>query len=568
MATIAFASAAAGTGAGNYAAAVMLGSMIDNLFIMPTLFPADPVDAGRVGEFGVMGAAEGDPVPIVFGQYAKLATEVVWISEDVEEVTHTANAGKNGGITSATYYVNAIVILGYLGNDWSPGTIATLDQVFMDQKRVYANAATTTPITTIEDGLFILTKGSQYVVYFDAVVNPNAVTEFYDKWVVGDKLTWSGWLNAVNNDSADMIVEKRDFLVSDGMFGGYRTVQGFRMQKAKYEEFAGTTNAPTGIAGRDITATGVAGSGWADGLFKGSIASIRDGSQASPWTTYQNEVGSGNASAWVDMAWLPLLKLNLTDFGNRFPNIEAVVSADTTLRDPRGIVGHILLQTGLEAAEYDVSAVDNTATVLGYVVRGPIEATKALQPILLAFDIIPQERGKKIYFFDRADNIANTYTVDADFIGDGSGGGVEIQETPMDQRYGEVVVTFVDFSSETYKKGLERAQYLSENSVANRETPYRWTKLAINLDMTLNPGDAREIAYRVLAHSHADILRLKFMLSPRYLWLQENDRISIVAGGVTYKALISQIDIGANNFLDVQATLDVAVEQDFSSWAT
>ena len=568
MATIAFASAAAGSGAGTYAAAVMMGSMIDNLLIMPTLFPADPVDGGRMGEFGVMGASEGDPVAMVFGQYAKVATQIAWISEDLTEVLHSNKAGKNNEQVGATYYTHGIAMIGYLGNTWSPGSIANLDQVFMDQKRVYADAATTIPGVTSEDAIFAWVNGNRKFVVFDTDIDANLKTTFWAKWLVGDRIDWTGWADAANNDPSDLIVDKVEYLTipDSGAPNGIRQLPAFRMQKGKIAEYSGTSGAPTGIVGQDITATGVQGTGWADGLFQGTIATLRDGSHTTSWSIYRDEVGDANAPGWLDMAWLPLRGLNLTDFGGRVPNVEVVVSADTSLRTPQTIIGHILLQTDLQTSEYDVSAVDNSAAVLGYVVHTPIEATKALQPIMLAFDINAQERGKKLYFFDRADNVANTITVDASFAGDGSGGGIQVQETPIEQRYGEVGVSFVDFASDTYKKGMARAQYLSEGTIANRETPYRWTKLAINLDMTLNEGDAKEIAYRILAHSHADILKFKLKLPPRYLKLQENDRITFASGGVTYSALISQIDIGANFMLDIEATLDVAVEEDYSTW--
>lgn len=570
MATIAFAAAAAESGAGTYALAVTLGSMIDNLVVMPTLFPADPVDGGRMGEFGVMGAAEGDPVAMVFGQYAKVAGELVWISDEPTEVLHSTKAGKNNRQVGATYYTDAIAVISYLGNGWSPGSIANVDQVFMDQKRVYADADTTPPSTTVDDGLFCWVSGNRKYVVFDTDLNASLKTGYFDKWVVGDRIDWSGWTTGDNNDTSDLIVDKVEYLYvpDSGAPAGHRRLPAFRMQKGKTNEFSGTIGAPTGISGQDITATGVAGEGWADGLFSGGAATLRDGSHTSSWSVYRDEVGADNAPGWLDMAWLPLKGLNMADFGGRFPNIEFVVSADTSLRNPKGIIEHILMQTGLESSEYDASAVDNTATVLGYVVRTPSEGLKALQPLMLAFNIIGQERGKKLYFLDRADNVNNTLAVDSSFVGDGSGGGISVQETPMEQRYGEVTVHFTDFASDTLKRGMARAQYLSEGTVANRETPYRWTKLAVNLDMTLNEGDAKEIAYRLLAMSHADVLTFKMTLPPRYLYLQENDRISFTEDGVSYNALITKVDIGANFVLEIEATLDVAVEEDYSTWNT
>ena len=63
-------------------------------------------------------------------------------------------------------------------------------------------------------------------------------------------------------------------------------------------------------------------------------------------------------------------------------------------------------------------------------------------------------------------------------------------------------------------------------------------------------------------------MTFKFQCSPKLaLRIQENDRIQIKVSGLDYKVMVTKATIGANFFGEIEATLDVAVEQDYSGWA-
>lgn len=572
MATLALAAtAASGMNPGAYAAMMMIGSFIDNQMLMPFLFPPDPVDGLRLGEVAISGADEGDPAAMVFGQYATVAGEYLWISDRLNYNQHNRRVGKAGRTVERTYFTDAAVAVCYIGERWSPGSIATVDQVFMDEKRVYANANTTPPTTTAETGLMSYWYGAnkRYIV-FDTRINANAVTDFHDKWGIGDRLDWSGWTNAANNDSGDRVIDKIEVPVYDTFANNYIWLPAFQMEKEKVVENDVGTYSHQGKAAT-VTATGIAGEGWASGLFAGGVPTVRDGSHTNNWSRLVAEVGEPNAPAWSDMAWLPLPSLVLNDFGGRMPTVRFVVSSHTSMRDPQGIIEEIMRSAGFESSEFDVSGVDAASTVLGYVVRGSVEVHKQLQPLMLAFNIIAQETGKKIVFMDRTDQVANTVEIDSAFVGatEGdypSGGSVVVQESPKHQRHGEVFVTFTDYDDGNLGKGSARATFMSEADLGSRDTPERFARMSLNFDMTMTEADAKQIAYRMLASSNADVLRFRFTLSPRYLWLQENDRIQITTGGVEYDALIVKLDVGANFLLEVEAVLDVSSTLDYSEW--
>ena len=578
MATIAFTAAAAGQGAAAYAAAAITGSIIDNWLIMPTLFPPDPVEGQKLGSVSVSGADEGTAVPMVFGQYAVVGGQYVWMSENFTEVSQSQRVGKSGTQVSYRYDIIAANAICYVGEKaGGPTKIASVDQVFFNEKRVYVNAGTTPPTGLTEQGIMVI---GQHVI-FDTNYNADSKTDTWAKFDSGDVIDLSGFTNAANNDTGDRILDKIEeytfqFNIGNG-FTGSKTLPAWRMQLGKVDEFdteligGGPNTHPVGTA-NTITINGVANAGWADGLWVGQDPEPRLGDHVSNYTPYENEVGESNAPAWSDCAFMPLTRLIVNEFGGRLPSVRYVVSADATLRDTQGIIDHMLLQAGLEATEYDTTAVDNTATVLGFTLNGPTEVAKALQPIMLAQDVIAQERGGTIYFKDRADNVADTTDLLDDFVGatagdQVAGGRVQIAEVPTEDLPGEVEVTFTDFNDGNLGQGMARAHLMSSDSAERYDTNERRSRISFNFAMTMTESDARQIAWRLLTEANANILTFKFTLPPRYIWLQENDRVNITTGGETYPALIRKVDLGANFLLDIEAQLDVAVEQDYTEWA-
>jgi len=577
MATVAFTAAAAGSSASVYAVAAITGSIIDNWLIMPTLFPPDTVEGAKLGEVNISGADEGDPVPMVFGQYAVVGGQYVWVSQYFNEVANTKRVGKSGSQTNYRYDTIAANAICYLGEKWSPGKIASVDQVFFNEKRVYVNAATTPPTNIQGSGCMVLYQGggsSNAWICFDETVNATIKADIWAKFDSGDVIDITGFGNAVNNDSNDRIIDKVEELIIPSYGAAYRKVPAWRMQLGKVEEYDTQNNGfydrPIGTSDT-ITFNGVANAGWASGLWVGADPAPRLGDHTNNYTPYENEVGETNAPAWSDCAFMPLTRLILNEFGGRLPSVRYVVSSDTSLRDTQGIIEHILLQAGLGASEYDCTDVDNTATILGFTLNGPTEVAKALQPILLAQDVIAQERGGTIYFKDRADNVAATTDLEDDFIGategDTVGGGrVTVSELPTEEIPAEVEVTFTDFNDGNLGRGMARAHLLSDDAGERYDTNERRNRLSLNFAMTMTENDARQIAWRILSEANANTLTFSFTLPPRYIWLQENDRVNITTGGETYPALIRKVDLGANFLLEIEAQLDLAVEQDYSEW--
>jgi len=134
-ATIAGVSAAALTGAA-FAAA---GSYIDSQFIFPALFKQSSNFQGpKLDDLSLQTASEGSPVHRLYGHKNKVAGQVIWISDLIEETsTQSSGGGKGGGggsVTSTTYryYVNiAIMVCDHAVDD--------IVRIQADTKTIYSN---------------------------------------------------------------------------------------------------------------------------------------------------------------------------------------------------------------------------------------------------------------------------------------------------------------------------------------------------------------------------------------------------------------------------------------------
>tara|TARA_R110002020_G_scaffold41325_3_gene121957 strand:+ start:2175 stop:4022 length:1848 start_codon:yes stop_codon:yes gene_type:complete len=610
MVSIAFASSAqyAGMTALQQAVGMAVAGYIDNSVLMPMLFPPDPVEGAKVGEVNVMGADHGSPSSVAYGTYAKLAGQLVW-ARSLQEVSVTEKVGKNGKRISYEYYVDCAVAISRTKSK----PLTSLDAIFADEKCVYTNPDTVGNLTTFGGGMIFQNKGVEgNYIGFDEGVNASVVADVFDQWRVGDVFTVS---NSTSNNNTFKILDKSEVLAytitidtdthaslgcQNGDVDVVYTFPAFRVENTANPNTNLTTERATSSESRSYTVTatdkddntttctytstntyikGVATvitlaggshtSGWADGLQQSGAPVIHLGHNSSQDSLMVAREGSTNVPKYRDMAYVAFDSLDLQDFGIRIPNFEFVCS-NTALANVKTVWQDILEDSELLSSEWDVSAITEDA-VIGYAVHGYSEVSKKLQPLALAFRVLSQERGGVLHFFNHvATNIEDALEEDyvGAYEGESGGDGVTITQMPIDQKLGEVTVKYINSEDDgKFTEGLERAQSFSSTDIAERETPSRWTKKSVSLSpIVMKPDDAREIAHRILWSSWADDMTFEFMLPSRYIYLQENDRITIPTSGKEYTAIITKIDIGANFMVKVTAILDVSINQDFSNY--
>ena len=571
MATIVFAAAAAEAGAMTMAIATTIGSIIDNQFIFPALFPADPIESNRMDSIQIMGADAGHPVSYCLGLNAKTGGFLFWAGELQEHILNE-RTGKN--MTRVTY--NYSLDCAIAACKVRPGeAITTFDRVYADEKLI-KDKLRGGDFTFVETGLMCWNDTPDVYVLCDPKVNATVVEDVYDRVNVGDKITWSDWQADanVNNDANDVVKAKTTVTLEYRETTGgpilTEEFQALQMTERKNYEFDGEFVG--GYFGVDYAITGEVNrsEGWADDIQMGGESDPPEeflGNNSETFDRMVDAQGELHVPNYKDVAYIGFDDLNLDDFGFRIPNFEFVITQSSTATG-QDLIEDILLLGEIPSAWYDVSGLDSLTDIYGYTMKGMTETAKALQPIMLFDNIVAQERGGKIYFIERAD--ATTVSIDEEdlgaYVGEKSVAKVEVQEIPATEKLGEVIVGFIDRSDDDlFPAGSESAQVFTDSSTTNTlHSPNRHGKLRVNFPITTTPSKAREVAKRLLYSTWCDDMKFSFQLPPKYARLQENDRVTIEVNDLEYTAIIQKIDFGANHLMAVEASLDVSVNLDMS----
>tara|TARA_R110002012_G_scaffold281652_1_gene470940 strand:- start:776 stop:2551 length:1776 start_codon:yes stop_codon:yes gene_type:complete len=591
MATIAVMAFGLSTGGAGFSIAMAMASIVDSQLIMPMLFPPDPIEGAKVDSIDIMSADEGAPAAECYGTFAKTGGQLIWTYK-LESQSETSGSRKRGITTTHTYHIRCAVAIAYTPNN----PLATIDQVQMDEKVVYRNVNTTAPTTASGTGFgaHVQHDGTSWV-FFDAAVNSSIITDVYNQFEVGDKVSWgdSSGSNtghvfnlSANNDAIDTIIDKGRTKViyweeneTEHSSRVYKSFFGFRTQKGKAKDYVTTSGIypdtgwtfslkPSGLASV-VQVVGVGGAGWASGIQTSGTPVIYLGDQTADDPTmddYHTVSGdNSNLPAFKDMSYIVFNKLNLARWGQRIPNMTFVVSAHADYRTVPTVMSQILSNGNIPTSEFDISNVAGTA-VIGYTIKGATELAKKLQPLMIAFNIVAQERGNKIYFHDRASVPSVTVTSghETAYVGRPSD-GVEMEESPYSERVGEINLKFVNSDDDEFRGGQERIVF--KNDSIESDNFNKMTKLNMQLPVTMSRSTAKQIAARILYTTHTDVLSFRFNLPMTYLHIQENDKLNVTIGGKSYAMLVRKVDIGANGLIGVEGMQESAVNTNWSDYA-
>jgi hypothetical protein len=118
--------------------------------------------------------------------------------------------------------------------------------------------------------------------------------------------------------------------------------------------------------------------------------------------------GSGNVPGYRGVAYQGLDQFFATQFGDSLPySMEAVIDPDASMDWGRAIQTILVERCNFSPTAIDVSAI-TPRPFLGAYLRGPVPAITALQPILLAGQLMAQDRDGTLTFteFGQADRVA------------------------------------------------------------------------------------------------------------------------------------------------------------------
>lgn len=507
-------------------AGTLIGTYIDNEFI----FKEDK-DPQKPENLDLQSSAEGGPAIALIGRECRVRGQVIFLSP-----TYLLNG------TETTVEV-AIAV----SNDGKP-----IDGIF----RVYAEgfeifnesgslSLTTTGLTIRHVGAGVSASPLSTLSYIESPIGTGDLTKFRIGFY--DKFTMSGWGKAENNwgngtaaafkGTVFLIINVPAFnnpsgiqkigarrrlpdnipkiLFSSDEFNSPNLVTITQEIDPINPDFISDIEVQKGIAGQ-VSAVG------------GTINS------------YQ-----GDAPEMEGTAWFGLRDFNLTKFGNRFPQVIAIVRQQADAVTLPVAIDKIFQRAGWvqgSSLSWNVLSLDQSI-VKGYTMMEESSIHHRLQPLTFAFDLSSQIRDGEVYFFHPRD--ARVWEVDEFEWGSSVGepdSGLHFEQKTEINLPTKITVHYVDEHNQWEDGAVERHM----NAVILKSSDH----LEIDLrSLTMDMETAVSIAERLLWRPHREGTPWNGKLPARYFFILENDIIRTVFNGTTIELAVTKADRDQNRSL-------------------
>jgi hypothetical protein len=269
---------------------------------------------------------------------------------------------------------------------------------------------------------------------------------------------------------------------------------------------------------------------------------------------------AGQIPGFRGMAYQMLDQWDLsTYFGNQVPPIiEGIIEPDAVMIVPQAVV-ELCERAELQDLLIDVADVDQEPFE-GYWTQGAIPTVTALQPVMLAYGLLAQERNNTLAFFnvENADSIQIENGASFSDLGVASGAdtpsaGDKIRIT---QRDTQDLPTSIGVShqdpDQQYAQGFQHFRQRQPSPLASDN------EQNIQLDnVVLSRKKARNLAATLLRRSWVNATSLDFQLPVAYLEALENDLVTLTDDeGQDYTARIIRREVGNNFVVNVTAVVE------------
>ena len=269
---------------------------------------------------------------------------------------------------------------------------------------------------------------------------------------------------------------------------------------------------------------------------------------------------SGQIPGFRGMAYQMLDQWDLsTYFGNQVPPIiEGIIEPDLVMIVPQALLA-ICERAELQDLLLDVADV-NQEPFEGYWTQGSIPTVTALQPVMLAYGLLAQERNNTLAFFnvENADSIQIENGASFSDLGVASGSDTPSagDKLKITQRDTQDLPTSIGVShqdpDQQYAQGFQHFKQRQPSPLASAN------EQNIQLDnVVLSRKKARNLAATLLRRSWVNATSLDFQLPVAYLEALENDLVTLTDDeGQDYTARIIRREVGNNFVVNVTAVVE------------
>lgn len=499
-----------------------IGGFIDNQF----LFPPPDSKGPRLNDLAFQSGSEGSPLPMVLG-VSRVPGSIIWKGPLIESEDDVG--GKGGGPSQTVYSYAVDVAIAVCEGEiyripkiWANGNLlynADAD-ISINSNQI---SCTRTEVNRWSNNLnaFVTT------VYQD-LTSPSGGPDL-SQLRSGRNAVVGGFANGNNNGTFRVLAS--DKTIATG-------ISTCRLRNANAVTASST---PTITITQDLEEFSP-NKATAFTFYIGTATQVAD-------PLIESYEGVGNVPGYRKKAYVVIERLQLADFGNSMPQLQFLVEQVNGTKTLASAVSDLMLASGREASDFDVTGV--SGNLRGYFVRGPQTTIQKLRPIMLAFDVVTQQKGGVLYFFNRSASEEVAITSDEEKLAAFEQGSdaprvIDVTDIQKPQLPVEVNVTYTDTNFDNQQGNQKyRGGYRSGSS-----------DNVVNVDMTgivLTSSEAQDIARRTYWTAHANRQKASFSLPPSMMLLQENDVLAVTAHSTDWRMLVHKVDRGANFLIQCEA---------------
>lgn len=256
--------------------------------------------------------------------------------------------------------------------------------------------------------------------------------------------------------------------------------------------------------------------------------------------------GVGNVPGYRNTSYIVIKDLQLADFGNRMPNFEFEVIADTSLKVAQAV--HDIVD---RAGIVNSSVFGLTDEIKGYAINRQTPVFRAILPLGVAYNFETTEQRGQIRFVKRSLGMKGTIPIESmNARVPGATGG---DKSPIEYRNisevgmpDQVSITYLDPEMD-YQINTQRVNRRQGNAI---------NKIEQELPMVLSADEARRIADRLLWGAWSNRRAASNRLSDEFARLNPGDIVGIPTFDETLPMRIIRTTRGNNGITELEYTYE------------
>lgn len=251
---------------------------------------------------------------------------------------------------------------------------------------------------------------------------------------------------------------------------------------------------------------------------------------------------SKNSPAYKNIAYCLFDTANLSDYGNRLPNVSIEIQTDVcTVGD---VISDLLRQVGIKSSNIDISGVSSTY-MTGFALTSSTNISDAIQAIQEMYFVDIVEYGDMIYVVQRAqdsDIVINADDLGYTDIGSGSGSDVDmfsLRRTQKNNLPTRIDLTYPCLPTST--NGYKR--YLSSTQSSFEQISNIYNVQGIQTTCVLEDGVAATVANIIMELYQTELDELVIALPYNYYNIMPTTKFTLTLSNVTRKYKVVSVDI-------------------------